>query len=166
MANPRNKKPFATGSSASALVASRIHFSIKSAAFSDPFCWAATFRGGTPTSWGSVSLRWGSRPFPRITMTKRYSLTCRTSTSTPGIWTWSSLAITGPALSWDILPARRSVTFPFSSRVQRLPRAAISPAFTGRLIPAADKAPRPITNSRGSYPNSAKWAGPEPGVMP
>ena len=68
----------------------------------------------------------GSRPAPRITSTKRWSLTGSTSTSTPGTEMPRSESSTSAAARSRCGPARRSMMAPAASSVQKLPRAATS----------------------------------------
>ena len=68
----------------------------------------------------------------RKTTTKRCSRTGSTNSSMPGIFTfWPSILASGALWSVAIRPARRSLTLPCSSSVQKLHRVATSSGFGG-----------------------------------
>ncbi len=87
-------------------------------------------------------------------------------TVTSGMETASRMLHSSRHLAVGMRPALRSVTRPSPSTVQKFSLAATSPEANPMPNPRADRAPRPISFSQGSYPNRARCAGPLPGVKP
>ena len=122
--------------------------------------------GATPVTWGSESFTASFNPSPRKTTPARYSISTATVSSTSGMRICLSTSQSSAPFSVGMRPALRSVTLPSPSTVQKFSRAATSPFWKSTPSPRAESAPRPISLFQGSYPKSARWAGPLPGVMP
>ena len=120
-----------------------------------------------PVDNGSVSATSSPSPSPRNRTTRRYSRTGSIRVSTPSTLTPArSFSTSFSQTSVAMRPARRSVTRPSASIVQKLPRIATSFGPTSTPIPSASSTPRPMSFSSGSKPNRPRWPGPEPGVIP
>ena len=121
------------------------------AVFSAPCASAFASWIDSPFSCGSVSLTPPTRPGPRKMMPKRWpwpaSMISSTSSTLPSFcfssFTFSALTSVAGR------PARRSVTL-LPSTVQKLARAATSPAFSSMPMPTTSMTPRPISTTRGS----------------
>ena len=121
-----------------------------------------------PVESGSVSATSSPRPSPRNRTTRRYSRTGSIRVSTPSILTPArSLATSFSQVSVGMRPARRSVTRPSASIVQKLPRIATSFGPTSTPMPerlehaAADVVLERVVAEQAEVPGAR--AGRDPG---
>ena len=119
-----------------------------------------------PTAPGSVLVIFPSRAVPFSRTTNLWSWTACNSISDRGKRISRSKSSRCSQMCVGIRPALRSIIAPSSSTVQKLPRANTSVGSGTRPIPSASNTPLPILKEIGSRPNSARWAGPLPGVTP
>ena len=87
---------------------------------------------------------------PRNTIRHLCSFTVSTKTSTPGNLISRRISHSSLFFSVGMRPALLSRTLPFSSMVQKFPRAATSPGCRSKPIPSAASTPRPTLYFTGS----------------
>src|ERR1043166_8581707 len=99
-----------------------------------------TFGTGRPSRCGSASVKGPSKPLPRKRTTKRWPLPALMMTwASPIFFTfWESKAQSSSQTAVSMRPARRSVTMPLGSRVQKLARAQFQAQPQGFDAAAAD----------------------------